>query len=352
MKQIACIFLLILSCYCRLASQELPKLSGIVLNEVTKEPIQEANVFFDGTSIHTKTDKNGKFELFPEKIVNASLIIGHIRYDQVLIKNPFNYVPDTILLKERENILNEIVVFDNYSREEKLKAFKDQFIGINNEKKLCRILNEEDIMLFYNSFSKTLYATAEKPLIIENDYLGYKLQYGLVDFKAEYNDSTLNNDVVKRVSFYGTQYFTDISPNNKKIQKRRKEIYKSSSLYFLLNFANNTLDKTDFKLRNKNKSADRNLYFEVTDSLSFKLFRILPDTDVYKKNPHLEEEVVANLVILYKDKALSDIIFLTDSFSIDEYGSINPESIGKIIFSGKIGDQRIGEMLPLDYELK
>ena len=53
--------------------------------------------------------------------------------------------------------------------------------------------------------------------------------------------------------------------------------------------------------------------------------------------------------VLYRKKIQSDIYFMTDSFWVDRYGNI--DQINKISFTGQMGENRAGDMLPIDYEL-
>ena len=107
-------------------------LSGTVYDEVTKKPVADANVYLDGTSIHTTTNANGQFALDVGKIINTQLIISHIAYNLYSIADPFNKLPDKIYLKEKSNILDEaVVITDKFTRKEKLKDFREQFLGTN-----------------------------------------------------------------------------------------------------------------------------------------------------------------------------------------------------------------------------
>ena len=55
----------------------------------------------------------------------------------------------------------------------------------------------------------------------------------------------------------------------------------------------------------------------------------------------------AEYSLLYDKKEQSKIIFLTDTIYIDEFG--NNSNAGDIEFSGAIGKNRLGDMLPMNY---
>lgn len=56
------------------------------------------------------------------------------------------------------------------------------------------------------------------------------------------------------------------------------------------------------------------------------------------------------LNILFKNWEKSRIEFLIPFIYIDSYG--NYTDVDKILFSGAMGEQRIGELLPFDYRLE
>jgi hypothetical protein len=65
-----------------------------------------------------------------------------------------------------------------------MKLFREQFLGINVAGKNCIIENEEEIYFNYDRKTLTLIAYSDQPLIIINNYLGYKIEYQLIDFQC------------------------------------------------------------------------------------------------------------------------------------------------------------------------
>lgn len=82
---------------------------GVVVDKATQEPVISANVWFEGTTIGTLTDENGKFMLQSETIqqyVNASSI-GY-KPSQVDVSDPSELI--VIYLDEDIDMLSEVVV--------------------------------------------------------------------------------------------------------------------------------------------------------------------------------------------------------------------------------------------------
>lgn len=374
-RLIFCLFFMISALGC-LQSQTL---IGKVIDSKTKLPISQVSVYLNGTSVRTMTDEDGMFALGVEKIINTDLIISHVAYNMISIPNPYAEIPDIIYLSERTNALDEvIVVADRFSRKQKLKLFRKHFLGMTNAGKSCKILNEDDIYLYYNSNNNKLTASSDSPLVIRNKYLGYEVQFTLIDFYIQYSSPPFENlhaneltvktltsgDVFsgffdkdaasfdEEVAFIrGTTSFVDLEPDSKKIEKRRKNVYKHSSGAFFKNLADYSLTESDYKIFNKGFQVNPDNYFFAKDTVSMKKIFLLRNTDINRElEVDMSEPVKGIIDILYEKNKRSKVVFLTDSFLIDQYGNTN--AIDKLWFSGNMGNQRAGDMLPLEYEPK
>lgn len=320
-------------------------LQGVVYDETTKEPLADVTVYLDGTAIYTTTNKKGEFKLNVNRIINTQLIINHIGYELVTIANPFEEIPNKFYLKEKPNILDEaIIVTDKFTREEKLKAFREQFLGKTKAGKLCRILNEDEIKFTYNLKDNSFSAKCNTPV-----YLKYKVYFNLLNFDVIYNSYTLDYDKAKQSSYYGTSQFIDLKPEDKRTEKRRAEIYIQSSSNFFKNLVNHSLKENDLQVFNKGFMVDPYYYFTIKDTLSQKMLVINPETNIDRLVFGLKVPVYGKLSVLYKKKAQSEIIWLAPSVLIDSYGNYSP--VKNIYFMGQFGLQRLGNMLPLDYTL-
>jgi hypothetical protein len=343
MKKVFTIIIIVLSC-CHINAQTL---TGIVLDKATGQPIRDVYVYLDGTTFNVITNNSGRFELAVRNRINTKLVLYHVSYHTVILENPFEYLPEKIHMEERVNVLNELVVTaDQFSRAQKLKAFREQFLGMTQAGRSCKIINESDIQIWYNTQSKTLSASSDQPITVINEYLGYEVMFNLIDFYAEYHVVTLNHNDVYRSYFAVTTSFTDINPNNRRVKRRRDEVYDRSSTFFFKNFANNTLVETGFRIYNNRLPIDHLLYFTTKDMLSYKIIQLIPDSGL-KKASLFDDLQLATISVLYRH-AQTDIHFYTDNILVDLYGNI--DQIDKVIFSGRMGESRAGDMLPLEYE--
>lgn len=87
-------------------TQQSTKVTGVVIDAVTGEPIIGANIVVKGTTIGTSTNFDGDFEL--ETPPNALLVVSYIGY--INLEVTASSTPMTIRLREDSQALDEIVV--------------------------------------------------------------------------------------------------------------------------------------------------------------------------------------------------------------------------------------------------
>lgn len=317
--------------------------SGIVLDAENNEPIIGASVYFDNTSFGSSTNFNGVFSFELKKATASPLIISFLGYKTITLYNVDFNKKHRILLERDINALQEVVIDskDEWSREFKLKQFRREFLGRSKFGKACVILNEKDIILNFEIESKQLVAAARVPILIKNNALDYIVRYDLNDFYINYNIDTKSSldleqvfKTVASVFYSGTTFFEEtISKKHRKALKNRREAFIGSTLHFMRAVANNKLKEEKFKVFKGSYQTDPSLYIKTykNDSLNV--------TDV---------EILIRLNLLCKGKQ-SAIKSEVKRFQIDEYGNHSP--IDKVLFGGFMGDQRMGDALPLDYGL-
>jgi len=332
-------------------------LTGIVYDKATKLPVPGVHVYLDGTSFADATTNSGRYTLSVKQAINTRLVFSHLAYETIIIENPFIKLPDTIYIEERLNLLGEVTVqSDPFSRKQKLKAFREQFLGQTPAGRSCKILNEDDIQVWFNVALKTLFASSEYPIEIINEYLDYRIMFLLIDFSAEYSDVSLNPNRMQKTYYLVTSSYEDLTSDDKKITRRRDNIYEVSSKNFFKNLAYDpyfdvdSLKKHTFRIYNR-YDMETNVIsnFIIKDTLSLKIIHIAGDNEsINPTNPWLRI-TVSNRNSEYPTSLFySKISFFTDALLVDKYGNI--DQIEKVIFSGQMGFSRAGDMLPVDYE--
>jgi hypothetical protein len=347
------LFLFIVSCG-NIGAQNL---KGTVLDSETSEPVSNVLVYLDGTSFITATDSEGKFQLSVGNIINTGLVISHVSYERLFISKPFEELPEVIHLEKEITQLNEVTVSavskSKYTRSQMLKAFRQQFLGTTKGGKACKILNEDNIRLMYDTETNTLTASSLTPIVIENNYLGYKILWEIIEFKIQYKKTTLSTTAISSISITGTASYEDVAPGNKTIHNRRKEIYMSSSQYFFSLIYKGKLDDSNLSLYDE-KTGKYSVHelFTINDIPGIKTIKqvkINPDRQDHegKTVTHVRQSFTNHSIYYNK---YSHIIFRADTFYVDVFGNTN---LGKNVhLSGEMSTHRIGEILPLNYELE
>lgn len=332
-------------------------LTGVVRDKLTKEPVVNADVYLKGTSIHTLTDPEGRFELTLREQLNVPLIIGHLSYvTQTFDK--LSAIPAEILLDEKVAALSEVTVMGKvrYSQAKKMEVFRDHFLGRTPAGKASRILNEEAIELIYDSEKMELRATCSEPLLIENKYLGYDIKYELTSFVVSYSRDAMVDKWVQYTIYAGNAIYKDVAAQNIRIQRRRKDIYKFSPANFFRTLTYGDLTQSHWKLIKNSELYSPQNCFAVTDTFLLKKVRVLPAiekyTGTYMKPVYGEVgigDVEHAVYTLSTGLALrSSITFFTPELVVDGFGNVYPWD--GIMYGGEMAKLRLGDELPQDYE--
>lgn len=313
--------------------------SANVLDDKTKAPIESASIYFDNTTIGTTTNSEGKFSVFYTDATQSNLIISYLGYETATILDYRQKNNRTIYLKPANSVLEEVVINtdDGLTRRQKLKLFKQQFLGQSTFGRSCKILNENTLILKYNKRQKQLTASSVEPLIIENKSLQYLISFNIQTFDLNFSYVEEKNNIfnIKSVGYTGNTFYKNLEDfNKKKAEKNRQKAYNGSVLQFMRALYNENLEAENYQV-----------FFKRFKTDPWKHFEIQPITNANTKRILLDKPVT----ILYNNKNQSKITFLNPAILVDEYG--NYVDVTKVLFSGAMGNQRVGDLLPLDYKL-
>jgi hypothetical protein len=311
------IFLCFSSCIC--FSQTL---HGFILDNNTKKAIPYANVYFNGTYTGTSANESGEFflnlkENNPRPITATS--VGY--FSMTLYDYPIDSTIFIILEPKVYDIAAVIIRPDTMQRSKKEKMFREEFLGKDYNATRCRIVNMKDIILIYNSTNKSLVAYCDKPILIENNALKYKISYFLDQFISSEDSAFIS----------GTYYFSEIPyTHEKSIAERRKNAYIGSRMHFIRSLWENRLDEEGFKMR-------------ILDSCKIGYAGIISDSTAQEK--FLSQK--NNVIVLYPKKLeRSLIVFNKKKVVIDKSGYFDPRGL---TWSGFMASQRMADLLPFEY---
>jgi hypothetical protein len=317
--------------------------SGTVRDETTGKPIRNVSIFFDGTLNGTVSDSAGNFTLYPKTAAKLPILVsGGVGYNSKTITD-YSFDKKLIIdLKVSAHDLDLVTVKanDGMSRKEKIRIFRREFLGVSPNAKKCEIVNESDLRFTYSTKTHILKATCDKPLIIYNKNLGYTLNFLLTSFTY----------TGEQTAFYGSQFFReDVSPADlEKVKRARKNAYLGSQLHFIRALWNNKLKQNGFEiLKNVERPAYDSLVVIASDTrLVFRTVKRFPyDSIVITRGNQKYLNFSSPLKITYKNRA-SVMENRGKPVVIESSGYVDPSGI---VWTGDIGMQRAGDLLPLEY---
>ncbi len=340
--------LLVILCY-NLRAQT--TVTGIVTDSLNK-PIPFASVYLSKTTFGTMSNNEGFYSL---------TISGDGVYE--LTASCVGYKPKSYTLfadgfKHKINIqlslsmvqLDEVTINAKAKiRVKNLTAFNKLFLGETVNAQNCRILNPDDIHLFKDPETGILKGYSVKPVKIQNRALGYTIIYDLTDFVFDPEAAFLR--------FSGYSYFQPSngnSRNNKKWTQNRLNTFYGSRLHFLRALFSDSLRSENFKISEYELNPGTKEYQEITpiQDNNILISQNGDFTSLYYKKPVLirytnnHAELETGILGFHPLEDKSTIEF-NDTLIVYKNGYFNnPYSV---IWGGKMGDERIADMLPFDY---
>lgn len=230
-------------------AQEKNRIFGKAVQRTSGVAIPNASVFISGTSIGTITDSAGNFELKDIPPGNFELIVSSVNYTTIVYPFSGDKLPIRLSLQMDPKVqeLTEVTVlpFDPNGWENWGSLFLENFLGTSYAGRQCRIVNKKAVRFRYNQTSRVLSVVADEPLVIENEYLGYTLNYQLEEFTADQASNI--------IFYYGYSYFKDKAQNKGRVPsrftQRRAETYNGCMAHFMRALYHDQLTAEGFEVR-------------------------------------------------------------------------------------------------------
>lgn len=320
-------------------------IEGKVSNQDGKS-LNGVSVYLDGTSIGTSTNEEGYFKITATTKFNTSLIVRFMGYEDVLISNPYQAKFFDITMAVKENEIEAVtIVDDGFSRKSKLEIFRKQFLGTTKAGKQCKILNEDALVLEYDEKQNMLIAKSYEPIQIENAYLGYKIEFEIYDFYVKFARKSISEHDIVQSMFLGTSKFIEVSSSEQQ-NKNRIKVYYGSQMHLFKTLITQSWNPKTFILYEGSLPVIGKDYFEITKENGF--YKVKVTGNYLKTNQLTTARFFAAYNLLYNKSNQSKIVFNTEEFYVDDFG--NNTHRDQIIFGGDLGAQKIGNMLPLNFE--
>ena len=267
-------------------------LYGTVTNSVTGSAVEEAVIFIASTTKITKTNSKGLYFLENMPQGNAQIVVYQSGFEP-LIKSPeidnegklkmdFSLIP---LVKSNDADAGPV---SEKKQKRYLKKFSEGLIGYSKNANKCLISNPE-VLVFEEGNNGILKAIATDLIKIDNDALGYTVNFWLESFYLE--SGSLPS--VSGIGFYEEKVPEDVK-DIERWERNRIKNYFGSPQHFFKSLANNSLREEGYEIRkatvaNQNqfidlKSCERAEFFESDEETDEKTLTVSGHLKVIYKN--------------------------------------------------------------------
>lgn len=239
---------ILLSCWlgAAFAAQAQGRITGVVQDSVTHEPLAFSSVFLANTTLGATTNEKGAFTLDRVPKGTYDIVGSYVGYrlskQSITVTAGATAPAVTLRLASAGPQLAEVVVKADAHQEDNYRKFIDLFVGKTTFSKQCRITNPEDVDVEYNDTSKTLTATTPNFVQIENKALGYRIKYYGLHF--DYNTES------EATSFDGQTVFEEMKPKDEQQRRQwaanRVAAYNGSLTHFLKSVYDNQVKEENF----------------------------------------------------------------------------------------------------------
>ncbi|MEM8524466.1 MAG: carboxypeptidase-like regulatory domain-containing protein [Bacteroidota bacterium] len=215
-----------------------------VADQNSRQPIADAFVFIENSSNGTATNQEGEFELDVKGNRQLTIVFSHLNYQTAVLNwRSDNVKKDTFFLMPKEVSLQEISVVQKANprlRKRRMRRFIAAFLGPDVHPKTVRISNPEVIL--FTEKNEQLIAAASEPILVENQKLGYIVQFYLEEFELSPNED---------LRYKGRAFFQPIEGNKKtlaKFKRNRRKAYLTSSNHFFKQLVEGEMDSDVYEL--------------------------------------------------------------------------------------------------------
>lgn len=337
------------------------RVAGKVLDASTQQPLQDASVFCQNTTIGTVTNADGEFSLnLSNGGYDLAVSFMGLETQSLRISNTTPDITSLVIeMKQKEKNLQEVAIVATTEVKngwEKYGQFlSDNFIGKTGNAAQCTIENPEVLRFFYSKKRNRLKVISDSIVVIKNKALGYTIKYQLDSFIHEYNGSkTLYVGYPLYEQMEGTDEEKVVWNTN------RIKAYEGSVLQFMRAYRDSTLNGAGYKIELIDDKSDKaspvynpydTAYYNIVDYNKVELFFPGKLRVVYSKEKPDPAYLAANKLPASTPLQIS-ILDIDDAIVVEENGFYYDQK--DVLMLGYWGWEKMADFLPFDYypELK
>ena len=325
------------------------------------------NVFINNTTIGAITALDGTYEIKGKIPSNIELVASFVGYVTKVVEVSFenrSLVTIDFLLEPLQSVLSEVELKSRRDRvwERNLSRFEDVFIAVPDDPiaaRLVQILNPWVIdfeQVKVGKGANYVKATAQEPIIVDNNALGYKIEFYLQDYRWSKTSSR----------YYGQVFYAEKTPKDEKEaqlwRENRESSFQGSSRHLIQSIIVNQADAQEFRMY---ESVEAPLGRERTNSFDVEFGEtILPFPVDSVRRVSLEN---GNFRIFWPQRVEIHYLkkYALNEYYVDFYHPISwiiapngyfdvyrdgiPAHPTQLVLSGRMGRQRVARSLPYDF---
>lgn len=228
-------------------AQAQASITGQVRDSVTHAPLPFASVFLANTSRGATTDAEGRYKLTGITPGHYELGVSYVGYRlyrrAINLTSALTFNPD-VAPDARQ--LAEVVVRPDPNRETDYQRFRELFLGTSTFSRQCQIVNPDEVRVAYDPRQNVLTAETLKPVEVENRALGYRLTFYQLDFRAEFQDQNMAVTVLTQVAF---RELPGSAGRQRRWAANRARAYRGSQMHFLRSLYAGRVAEEGFRVR-------------------------------------------------------------------------------------------------------
>lgn len=223
-------------------------ISGQSTDTVTKQPLQNVNIFLANTTLGAVSDAEGRYVIRNVPVGTYELVASLLGYEmqKISVRLTAENVVENLRLKAAPLKMSQIEVLATPDREwrKNLQKFESWFWGNEYKPEECKILNSEVLDFEIDQETGCFIAVASQPLRLENLRLGYRAEFIVQEFRYYLNQQEIKFAFIPR--------FVEMTPTDSTVAQKwkaaRQETYRGSFRHFLVAAISGQLTSEGYKV--------------------------------------------------------------------------------------------------------
>jgi hypothetical protein len=318
-------------------------ITGHVYDRESGKPLENVNIYISNSTWGSSTDAEGSYKILKIPAGSHELVVSIVGYEyetkKIFLKSDSKLIYDFRLkpvIYEAESTVVEGSIPDAWYRD--LAFFKRHFLGQTVYADDC-VIENEIYLNFVEPNDVFFLASADRPLIIKNQALGYQIECILVHFSYNYDSRQWSWSIKPKF----TDQIAADSSQAMRWKQNREDAYRGSLYHFLKSFHDRDLAAEKFNIYRVPEAGQKvpmlNWHQTIIDYEDY----ISPGASENEEKLHFSQY----LYVVYEQNLASWIGLNYSDITLDEYGYAQEDN--PYVIYGYWAFKGVGDLLPKNY---